>query len=329
MSSATYRYLHDQTMRLANHGHTSTEIAEQLELPPSLASVPHVRGYYGTANHNAKAVYQRYLGWFDAHPAHLHPLPPAEAGRRYVDFMGGADALLERARASFGAGDYRWVAEVLTHLVFSDPSNTDARLLQAGALEQLGYQSESGPWRDFYLTGAQELRHGPAPLGAGPFTRPEMLGAATDEMLLDLLGVRLDGPAADGRRIELTVVVTPTPDRPGDPSGAAHPIGIEHGALHRGAVRPDPGPAGDETVLRITHPALAELAGARPPWPISWPAATPRSRAPADRSRSSSGSSTRSRWASRSSPRDARGLRLGDGPAVPTAAFPRRFRCRW
>jgi len=256
-----YRYLHDQTMRLANHGRTSTEIAEEVQLPPSLASVPHVRGYYGTANHNAKAVYQRYLGWFDAHPAHLHPLPPAEAGRRYVDFMGGADALLERARASFDAGDYRWVAEVLTHLVFADPSNTAARDLQADALEQLGYQSESGPWRDFYLTGAQELRHGPAPLGAGPFTRPEMLGAATDEMLLDLLGVRLDGPAADGRRIEVTVVVTPTPDRPGDPSGAAHPIGIEHGALHRGAVRPDPGPDGEGTVLRITHPALAELAG--------------------------------------------------------------------
>jgi len=263
-----YRYLHDQTMRLANHGHTMLEIAEQVALPPSLASVPHVRGYYGTANHNAKAVYQRYLGWFDAHPAHLHPLPPAEAGRRYVEYMGGADALLERARASFEAGDYRWVAEVLTHLVFAEPSNADARRLQADTLEQLGYQSESGPWRDFYLTGAQELRYGPPPLGAGPLTRPEMLGAATDAMLLDLLGVRLDGPAADGLEIELTVVVTPEPRRPGRPGepggdGAldAHPIGVEHGALHRGAARPDPGPAADGTVLRITHPALAELAG--------------------------------------------------------------------
>lgn len=263
-----YRYLHDQTMRLANHGHTMVEIAEQVVLPPSLAGVPHVRGYYGTANHNAKAVYQRYLGWFDANPAHLHPLPPAEAGRRYVEYMGGAEALLARARESFEAGDYRWVAEVLNHLVFSDPSNDDARLLQADTLEQLGYRSESGPWRDFYLTGAQELRHGTPPLGAGPFTRPEMLGAATDEMLLDLIGVRLDGPAADGRSIGLVVVVTPAPDRPGDPAGTAHPIGVEHGALHRGSARPDPGPPdadrgadSDTTVLRITHPALAELAG--------------------------------------------------------------------
>lgn len=256
-----YRYLHDQTMRLANHGLTMLEIAEQVALPPSLAGVPHVRGYYGTANHNVKAVYQRYLGFFDAHPAHLHPLPPEDAGRRYVEYMGGADALLARARASFEAGDYRWVAEVLTHLVFSDPSNTAARVLQADAFEQLGYQSESGPWRDFYLTGAQELRQGPPPLGEGPFTRPGMLRAATDGMILDLVGVRLDGPEADGRVIELTVVVTPAPDRPGDPAGTAHPVGVEHGALHRGAPRPDPGPDVEGTVLRITHDALAELAG--------------------------------------------------------------------
>jgi alkyl sulfatase BDS1-like metallo-beta-lactamase superfamily hydrolase len=160
-----YRWLHDQTLRLANHGFTPTEIAEQLDLAPELASEFHTRGYYGTVNHNVKAVYQRYLGWFDGNPANLHPLPPEDAGRRYVEFMGGAGLLLAKAREAFAAGEYRWVAQVVNHLVFAEPDNTDARHLQADALEQLGYQAESGPWRNFYLTGAQELRHGLPDLG--------------------------------------------------------------------------------------------------------------------------------------------------------------------
>ena len=138
----SYRYIHDQTMRMANHGMTMNEIAEELELPDSLRFDFFNRDYYGTVSHNAKAVYQRYLGWFDANPAHLHPHPPVQSAQRYVSFMGGADEVLTKAKASFDEGDYRWVVEVVNHVVFADPTNEAARCLQADALEQLGYQSE-------------------------------------------------------------------------------------------------------------------------------------------------------------------------------------------
>jgi alkyl sulfatase BDS1-like metallo-beta-lactamase superfamily hydrolase len=201
----TYRYLHDQTMRLANRGLGMTEIAEALELPPSLAAEFGNRGYYGTVSHNAKAVYQRYLGWFDGNPANLHPLPPAPAAVRYVEYMGGADAVLDRARRDFAAGDYRWVAQVVNHVVFAEPENVEARELQAAALEQLGFQAESGPWRNFYLTGAQELRRGTPDRLGGPGKRQAaaMLSAMTVEMVFDLLGVRLDGPRAADESIAL------------------------------------------------------------------------------------------------------------------------------
>jgi alkyl sulfatase BDS1-like metallo-beta-lactamase superfamily hydrolase len=228
----TYRYLHDQTLRLANRGLTATEIAEELRLPPELEAEPASRGYYGTVNHNAKAVYQRYLGWFDGNPAHLHPHPPVEAARRYVEFMGGADAVLAKARRSFDDGDYRWVAEVVSHVVFAEPENLAARALEADALEQLGYQAESGPWRAFYLTGAQELRHGhPAGVG-GPAAGPDTVAAMTTALLWDYLGVRLDGLAAAGRTWRLAVTV---PDR-----GERWLVGIERGALHARALAAEP-----------------------------------------------------------------------------------------
>lgn len=199
----TYRYLHDQTMRLANRGLVMTEIAEELDLPPSLAGEFGNRGYYGTVNHNAKAVYQRYLGWFDGNPASLHPLPPEPAAARYVEYMGGAAAVLERARRDLAAGEYRWVAEVVNHVVFADPGNTEARELQAAALEQLGFQAEAGPWRNFYLTGAQELRGGrSARLASGPQAAP-LLAAMTVDMVFDLLGARLDGPRAAGEAVAI------------------------------------------------------------------------------------------------------------------------------
>jgi alkyl sulfatase BDS1-like metallo-beta-lactamase superfamily hydrolase len=189
-----YKYVHDQTLRMANHGATPKEIAEDLALPPTLAAEWHTRGYYGTLNHNAKAVYQRYLGWFDGNPANLHPLPPTEAGQRYVDLAGGPDALLAKARTAFEAGDYRWVAELVNHLVFADPAHMEARELLADALEQMGYQAESGPWRAFYLTGAQELRNpmtpSPTPRQAALAQLPRLPGG----FLLDSLSVRLNGP---------------------------------------------------------------------------------------------------------------------------------------
>ena len=201
----TYRYLHDQTVRLANRGLVASEIAEELELPPSLAHEFGNRGYYGTVEHNAKAVYQHYLGWFDGNPANLHPLPPEPTAARTVAYMGGADAVLARAREDFEAGEYRWVAQVANHVVLAEPDNAEARELQAAALEQLGFQAESGPWRNFYLTGAQELRagaSGPLP-GAGAGQAAGLLRAMTVEMVFDLLGVRLDGPRADGQRIAI------------------------------------------------------------------------------------------------------------------------------
>jgi alkyl sulfatase BDS1-like metallo-beta-lactamase superfamily hydrolase len=225
----TYRYLHDQTMRLANKGLVMTEIAEELELPPSLAGEFGNRGYYGTVSHNAKAVYQRYLGWFDGNPANLQPLPPEPAAARYVAYMGGADAVLARAREDLARGDYRWVAEVVNHVVFADPSNTEARALQADALEQLGYQAESGPWRNFYLTGAKELRRAPGtrPAGAGLGAGRQaaaLLGAMTVEMVFDLLGVRVDGPAADGEAVAIGWRFTDL--------GEEWTLRLEHGALN-------------------------------------------------------------------------------------------------
>jgi alkyl sulfatase BDS1-like metallo-beta-lactamase superfamily hydrolase len=227
-----YRYVHDQTLRLANHGRTMDEIAEELALPAGLGDEFFNRGYYGTLSHNAKAVYQRYLGWFDGNPAHLDRHPPVEAARRYVTFMGGAQAVLERARASFDEGDYRWVVEVVNHVVFAEPENEAARLLQADALEQLGYQSESGPWRDFYLTGAMELRSNGTVLKGLPGNAlgSGIVSSMTPELLLDLLGVRLNGPRTEGLEIEVELVVA---DR-GDERWS---FGVRHGVLHarRGA----------------------------------------------------------------------------------------------
>lgn len=154
-----YRYIHDQTMRMANQGNTALEIAEQIKLPQSLDTVWANRGYYGTLSHNSKSVYDFYLGgWYDGNPANLHPLPPREAGIKYVEFMGGPAETLNKAKMAYDRGEYRWAATVLNHLVFADSSNKNARYLLADAYEQLGYQAESGPWRNFYLTGAQELR---------------------------------------------------------------------------------------------------------------------------------------------------------------------------
>jgi len=203
-----YKYIHDQTLRMANHGMNAPEIAEVLRLPPTLASEWYTRGFYGTVSHNAKAVYQRYLGWFDGNPAHLNPHPPVETGKRYVSVMGGAEVVMAEARRAQAEGDYRWGAQVLNHLVFADPDNEEARALQADLLEQMGYQSESGPWRDFYLMGAQELRT-PIPASATPRqAAPGQLRNLPAESLLDSLSVRLNGEAAGALDLELTVRFT-------------------------------------------------------------------------------------------------------------------------
>ena len=195
----TYKYIHDQTLRLANHGFTMTEIAEMIELPESLARSWFNRGYYGSVNHNVKAVYQKYLGWFDGNPANIHPLPTALTAEKYVEYMGGSEVVLEKARVAFADHDYRWVVEVVNHVVFADPGNKAARTLQADALEQLGYQSESGQWRNFYLSGAAELRNGIFAAGTPRTVSRDLISALSPDMLFDYMAVKLNGPeAADG-----------------------------------------------------------------------------------------------------------------------------------
>ena len=191
-----YRWLHDQSMRLINLGHSPNEISAQIDLPPGLWADYHCHGYYGTVSHNVRAVYQRYLGFYDGHPSSLDPYEPIEAGARYVEFMGGMDQLLKQARASFEAGDHKWVAEVLRHAVFADPSCEEARLLQADAFEQLAWRAESGPWRDIYLSGAQELRHGSLSIESMSRPRPELVTGMDLQQAFDLIAASLDGTAA-------------------------------------------------------------------------------------------------------------------------------------
>lgn len=219
-----YKYVHDQTLRFANHGLTPTEIAEEINLPPTLAQEWYSRGYYGTLNHNAKAVYQRYLGWFDGNPANLHKLPPVEAGKRYVELAGGPDKLLAKVREAFDAGDYRWAAEIGNHLVFADPSNADARHIQADALEQMGYQAESGPWRGFYLTAAMELRNPRPPASSQGIGGAGQIRELPVEQLLDSLSVRLNGPKAGARSISLNLDFTDTKQ--------SYALWLENAVLH-------------------------------------------------------------------------------------------------
>jgi alkyl sulfatase BDS1-like metallo-beta-lactamase superfamily hydrolase len=219
-----YKYIHDQTLRLANKGATPREIAEQLELPSSLEPSFGNRGYYGTVRHNAKAVYQWYFGWYDANPANLDPLPPAEAGARYVEFMGGAAAVLAKAQASFDAGDYRWAATVLDHLVFAQPDNADARELLARCYDQLGYRAESGPWRDVYLSGAYELRHGEPDEANRISGASQLLRYTPMERFFDAMATRLDGPEADGVSLAVNFVFTDL--------GESYRLWIENAVLH-------------------------------------------------------------------------------------------------
>ena len=165
-----------------------------------------MRGYYGTVSHNAKAIYQRYLGWYDANPANLNPLPPVERGRKYVEYMGGAAAVIARAREDFARGEYRFVAEAMSHVVFADAENTEARRLGADALEQLGYAAESATWRNAYLLGALELRQGTAATIARAPVSPDVVRAMSIDLFFDYLGVRVNGEQAEGRRLVINWV---------------------------------------------------------------------------------------------------------------------------
>jgi alkyl sulfatase BDS1-like metallo-beta-lactamase superfamily hydrolase len=194
-----YKHIHDQTLRLMNKGWRPAEIAEAIDLPPGLAERWSARGYYGSVNHNVKAVYQRHLSWYDANPCNLHPLPPARAAAKLVDYMGGAAAAIARAKADFAKGEYRWVAQVMKEVVYAEPANIEARALCADALEQMGYQAESATWRNAFLYGAQELRHGVFPLPARVSMGADTLAGLTNDIFFDMMAIRLDPAKAVGR----------------------------------------------------------------------------------------------------------------------------------
>jgi len=190
-----YAYLHDQTLRLLNQGHTGVEIAETIQMPPALQRAWHTHGYYGSVSHNVKAIYQRYMGWFDGNPARLWPHPPEALAGRYVEAMGGIDRVVELAQQAYDSGDLRWAATLLDHAVFADESHAGARTLLAATLERLAYGAENATWRNFFLSGATELRDGN--FGTATQTSsPAMLSALTPEQIFDGLAITINGPRA-------------------------------------------------------------------------------------------------------------------------------------
>lgn len=244
-----YKYVHDQTVRLMNLGCRPGEIAEVLKLPPELAREWSVRDYYGTIRHNAKAVYQRYLGWYDGNPVNLNPLPPCESARRTVDYMGGADAVLERARQDYARGDYRWVAQAASQVVFADPKNQAARELAADALEQLGYQAESATWRNAYLYGAKELRNGVRQIPPRPILNPELLVAVSTEMLFDFIAVRLNPKRVRGQQFVINWNI--------EDSGECLTQRLCHSALTQVLGKVEPDASVSVTATRATIVSLA------------------------------------------------------------------------
>ncbi len=230
-----YRYLHDQSVRLMNEGLTGPEIAGALTLPPAIGLRWANRPYYGTLRHNVRAVYQRYMGWYDGNPVHLDPHPPVEAARRTIAYMGGGAAVLRRARRDFAAGDYRWTAEVLHKLVLAEPDNRKAALLLADSLEQLGYQAESGPWRNAYLSGARELRLGVPDREPTRTASADTLAAMPAEWLFRLLAVQVDAPA--GLRAGVTLRLSDT--------GQTFGLSLANGVLNW---RPEPFPDSTATL---------------------------------------------------------------------------------
>lgn len=222
-----YRYINDQTLRMANKGLTRDEIAANFKLPDGLAKTWANRGYYGSVSHDVKATYVLYLGWFDGNPATLDELPPEEAAKKFVEYMGGADNILKKAKTDFDQGNYRWVAQVVSKVVFADPQNKAARELEADALEQMGYQAESGPWRNFYLTGAQELRNGVQKLPTPNTASPDTVRAMTPEMFFDFLAVHIDGEKAGNAKAVINVDL--------GEDGGKYKLELENGVLNHSA----------------------------------------------------------------------------------------------
>ncbi|MBT1258349.1 MBL fold metallo-hydrolase [Rhodococcus erythropolis] len=243
-----YAYLHDQTLRLINKGWIGSEISEELQLPPLLENAWHARGYYGSTSHNLKAIYQRYMGWYDGNPAHLWQHPPKAQGKRYVELGGGADTVVSKARESYDEGDFRWAAEILSHVVFAQPDHSDARTLLADTFEQLGYGAENGTWRNIFLSGATELRE-------GQFGTPtvsasaDVISALTPQMLFDAIAIQIDGPRAWNENLTIDIVLADTDER--------YRLRLANGAL---TYSPRPQKDVADAVLTATSRTLPALA---------------------------------------------------------------------
>jgi alkyl sulfatase BDS1-like metallo-beta-lactamase superfamily hydrolase len=247
-----YAYLHDQTLRLLNQGYTGAEIAEMFQMPPALDQAWHTRGYYGSVSHNVKAVYQRYMGWFDGNPARLWAHPPEALGPRYVEALGGIDRAVELAQAAFDSGDFRWAATLLDHAVFADDQHAGARSLYADTLEQLAYGAENGPWRNFFLSGATELRDGNFG-SAVTVASPSLLSQLTPEQIFDSLAISVNGP----RSWDLDVAVDVT----FQDLDANYRLALRNGVLVYRKVAADPGTASVTVTLNTKSRLLAVSMG--------------------------------------------------------------------
>ncbi|HKP57336.1 MAG TPA: alkyl sulfatase dimerization domain-containing protein [Polyangiales bacterium] len=242
-----YKYVHDQSVRLMNQGYTGVELSNMIKLPPELGNEWFSRGYYGSVKHNSRAVYQRYMGFYDGNPSTLDELPPAEAAVKYVEYMGGAAAVLKKASADYDKGQYRWVAMALKNVVFADPNNKEAKLLLANAYEQMGYQAESGPWRSIYLQGAFELRNGVPSSGGTVTASPDTIKAMSPELLLDYLSVRLNGDKAAGKKLLLNIHFTELKKQ--------YAVTVENGAL----TYTDKPAAGADATIALTEATLQRI----------------------------------------------------------------------
>jgi alkyl sulfatase BDS1-like metallo-beta-lactamase superfamily hydrolase len=246
MQRDMYLYLHDQTLRMINQGFTGAEIAELIETPPALAHQWHTHGYYGSVSHNVKAIYQRYMGWYDANPANLWPHAPQAAATRYVEAMGGPDGAMATARQAWDDGDYRWCAEVGKHLVFNDDTHTEARLLLADSLEQLGFGAENGTWRNAFLAGAAELRSGN--FGTPATTSPDLAFSLSVSQVFDSIAVRVDGPRAWEEHLVTAWRITD--------EDTVYVVELRHGVLHHRTVDEAPGQV---TTFSLSRRALIGL----------------------------------------------------------------------
>ncbi|MBT4519615.1 MAG: MBL fold metallo-hydrolase [Halieaceae bacterium] len=246
----TYKYIHDQTLRLASKGFTPKEIAETIELPPTLASSFPNRGYYGTAKHNSKAVYQFYFGWYDGNPANLNPLPPEQSADRYVKAMGGPEQVLQQAQAAFDEGDYRWTSQLLNHLVFSDADNQSARALLSRSYHQLAYQAESGPWRDVYLTAGKELIEGASGGGTDLSAATELLRRTPIDQFLNLVATMLKGPEAIDEALAIQISFTDL--------DTSYLLTIQNAVLHHRQLI-DAGAVTSNSHIQLTHALFVDM----------------------------------------------------------------------